>query len=316
MSAIEVESRSLRVLIADRHEVSRGAIRALLQTEGLDVVADVATVDEALAAAGRHPLDIAIVDLRPQDVAGLALARSLARLTASSPLVVLASSSPIDEAASDGLPFLAKADICAEQLRRLVETHKQHDKESRVSLQAYHDNIITKTGKTPEELVEVAHRKGLTERGVKPNQVIAWLKDEYDLGHGHAMAVVAAIKKQTTPERSTDEKVSRHFAGRKAGWRSVYDKLVQSSRGFGPDTDVAPGASYLSLRKAGKKFAIVQVTTERLDLGLKLKGVAAAGRLESAGSWNAMVTHRVRIHSPDDVDQELLGWLEQAYATA
>jgi CheY-like chemotaxis protein len=317
MSATEIESRSLRVLIVDRHEVSRGAIRALLQTEGLDVVADVATGDEALAVAGEHRLDIAIVDIGPQDVTGRALARSLARAAASGePLVVLASSSPIDDALSDGFPFLAKADIGARQLRRLVETHKQDDKEPHVSLQAYYDSITAKTGKTPEELVALAQRRGLTEPDVKPGQVIAWLKDEYGLGHGHAMAVVAAIKKQASPEASADEKVGRHFAGKKAAWRSVYDKLVATSRGFGPDTDVAPGASYLSLRKAGKKFAIVQVTSERLDLGLKLKGVTASGRLESAGRWNAMVTHRVRVHAPEDVDPELLGWLEQAYTTA
>jgi hypothetical protein len=91
---------------------------------------------------------------------------------------------------------------------------------------------------------------------------------------------------------------------------------VNTVAGFGADTDVAPAASYLNLRKAGKKFAIVQVTADRLDLGLKLKGVAASGRLESAGSWNATVTHRVRVHAPDEVDGELLGWLEQAYAQA
>lgn len=316
MSATEIESRPLRVLIVDRHEVSRGAIRALLQTEGLEVVADVATDAEALAVAGEHRLDMAIVDIGPQDVDGRALARSLALAAASEPLIVLASSRPIDEATRGGFPFLAKADICARQLRRLADTHKQHDKESHVSLQAYHDSITAKTGKTPEELVALAQREGLTEPGVKPAQVIAWLKAEYGLGHGHAMAVVAAIKKQTNPESSTDEKVARHFAGKKAGWRPVYDKLVATSSGFGRDTDVAPGASYLSLRKAGKKFAIVQVTSDRLDLGLKLKGVAPAGRLESAGNWNAMVTHRVRIHAPDDVDAELLGWLEQAYAAA
>jgi hypothetical protein len=218
--------------------------------------------------------------------------------------VLLASSSPVTPGPG-GYPFLPKADICA---YRIQETH--------MSLQAYHDSITAKTGKTPEELADLAMSEGLVEPGVKPNQVIAWLKDEYGLGHGHAMAVVATIKKQTTPESPVDEKIARHFAGRKAGWRAVYDTLFTEINGFGPDTDVAPGASYLSLRKAGKKFAIVQVTAERLDLGLKLKGTVASGRLESAGSWNAMVTHRVRIHAPDEVDAEVLGWLGQAYASA
>lgn len=183
-----------------------------------------------------------------------------------------------------------------------------------MSLQAYHDNITAKTGKTPEELIELARQNGLVAPEVKPKVLIAWLGEEYGLGHGHAMAIVAEIKKQAAPEVSVDEKVDRHFAGKKSGWRGVYDRLVGHVSTLGSDTDVAPGASYLSLRKAGRKFAIVQVTAERVDLGLKLKGVAAAGRLESAGTWNAMVTHRVRIHRPDDLDRELLAWLEQAYA--
>ena len=29
-----------------------------------------------------------------------------------------------------------------------------------------------------------------------------------------------------------------------------------------------------------------------------------------------MVTHRVRIQTPEEIDRELLGWLEQAYAGA
>lgn len=185
-----------------------------------------------------------------------------------------------------------------------------------MSLQAYLDNITAKTGKTPDEFVALAQAKGLAEPGVKAGPIIAWLKDEYGLGHGHAMAIVATIKKQASPEPSAAEKVNRHFAGKRSGWRPVYDKLVEKLGDFGPDIDVAPAASYLNLRRAGRKFAIVQVTGERLDIGLRLKGMEPAGRLESAGRWNAMVTHRVRIHNPADLDRELLGWLKQAYAHA
>jgi len=58
------------------------------------------------------------------------------------------------------------------------------------------------------------------------------------------------------------------------------------------------------------------VTAERLDIGIKLKDTPPEGRLESAGSWNSMVTHRVRVHTPDEIDSELFGWLERAYANA
>jgi hypothetical protein len=58
------------------------------------------------------------------------------------------------------------------------------------------------------------------------------------------------------------------------------------------------------------------VTSERFDVGIKLKGAAPAGRLTPAGSWNAMVTHRVSVKNPGDVDPELIRWLRSAYEGA
>lgn len=63
-----------------------------------------------------------------------------------------------------------------------------------MSFQAYIDNIFTKTGKTPEEFRELAEKEGLFEPGVKVGQIVAWLKKEFDLGHGHAMAIVQTFK--------------------------------------------------------------------------------------------------------------------------
>jgi hypothetical protein len=46
----------------------------------------------------------------------------------------------------------------------------------------------------------------------------------------------------------------------------------------------------------------------------KLKGATPSGRLEAACSWNRMVTHRVRISDPKQIDAEVLAWLKQGYA--
>ncbi len=45
-------------------------------------------------------------------------------------------------------------------------------------------------------------------------------------------------------------------------------------------------------------------------------GVPASGRLEAAGSFNALFTHRVRVTSAGDLDDALAGWLAAAYAAA
>lgn len=68
-----------------------------------------------------------------------------------------------------------------------------------MSFGAYMDNIEAKTGKSPEALKTLATERGLAADGdlapgVKAGQVIAWLKHDYDLGHGHAMAIVAYLK--------------------------------------------------------------------------------------------------------------------------
>jgi hypothetical protein len=68
-----------------------------------------------------------------------------------------------------------------------------------VTFQAYLDNIQAKTGKTPEDFKKLAAKKGFTEKGqlragVKAGEIVKWLKDEYELGHGHAMAIVALLK--------------------------------------------------------------------------------------------------------------------------
>lgn len=62
-----------------------------------------------------------------------------------------------------------------------------------MSFQAYLDNIEKKTGKTPNEFVELAKAKGYNTE-TKAGEIVAWLKQDFDLGHGHAMALVHVIK--------------------------------------------------------------------------------------------------------------------------
>jgi hypothetical protein len=74
-----------------------------------------------------------------------------------------------------------------------------------------------------------------------------------------------------------------------------------------------PTESYISVLRNNKKFAIVQVTSSRMDIGIKLKGVLPKGRLEASGTWKSMVTHRVRIDNPKQLNAEVITWLQQAY---
>ena len=63
-----------------------------------------------------------------------------------------------------------------------------------MSFQAYLDNIETKTGLTPRQFIALATEKGFGE-GTKATPIVAWLKEDYQLGQGHAMALVHVITK-------------------------------------------------------------------------------------------------------------------------
>lgn len=68
-----------------------------------------------------------------------------------------------------------------------------------MSFQAYLTNIQAKTGKSPADFRALAERKGFTRKGqlasgVKAGAIVKWLKEEFQLGHGHAMAIFTLLK--------------------------------------------------------------------------------------------------------------------------
>jgi hypothetical protein len=63
-----------------------------------------------------------------------------------------------------------------------------------MSFQAYLDALETKTGKTPRELLALAAERGLAGPSTKAAPVVDWLRDDYAVGRGHAMALLHVIK--------------------------------------------------------------------------------------------------------------------------
>lgn len=71
-----------------------------------------------------------------------------------------------------------------------------------MSFQAYIDNIHAKTGKTPIDFKILAEEKGFLKDGelqkqIKATEITNWLKEEFELEHGHAMAIYATFKGKT-----------------------------------------------------------------------------------------------------------------------
>ncbi len=66
-----------------------------------------------------------------------------------------------------------------------------------MSFKTYIKNIEDKTGKSSEEFQKLAEKKGFTNNGVlvaKATEITNWLEKDFELGHGHAMAMFAYIK--------------------------------------------------------------------------------------------------------------------------
>lgn len=64
-----------------------------------------------------------------------------------------------------------------------------------MSFEAYLANIEKQTGVTPDAFERLARARGYS-FATKATEVTDWLKADYQLGHGHAMAIVKLLKER------------------------------------------------------------------------------------------------------------------------
>ena len=80
-----------------------------------------------------------------------------------------------------------------------------------MSFQAYLDTIQAKTGKTPADFAKLVAKHKLSKHG----EIVAWLKAEFELGHGHANAMAAALLKGESRSAPPERKLDALFAGKR-----------------------------------------------------------------------------------------------------
>ncbi len=179
--------------------------------------------------------------------------------------------------------------------------------------QAMIDNMPEKTGRSLAQWYELLGAAGLEKHG----DIMKLLKGEYGVTHGYANSISILYRQELAGGAApAGDLVSAQYAGAKEALRPIYEAIITAVSGFGVDVEIAPKKSYVSLRRS-KQFAIVQAATRtRVDLGFNLKGVDDTARLEGGNVFSGMCTHRVRLSSADDVDEEVLMWLKQAYDLA
>ncbi|MBB5954173.1 hypothetical protein FHS29_000743 [Saccharothrix tamanrassetensis] len=141
----------------------------------------------------------------------------------------------------------------------------------------------------------------------------SWLKEREVTGYAQMLLLMERFGYPEFMAASSDELVDRQYADRPE-LRPILERLLAEAALLGP-MRVQARKTYVALVSPRRTFAIVKATTRaRVDLGLRLAGHEPTGRLEGAYSLgNNAITVRIPIASADDIDDETLAWLRDAY---
>jgi len=170
------------------------------------------------------------------------------------------------------------------------------------------DNMPEKTGKSLNEWKSVLKSKSFT----KHSEGVNFLKKEHGVTHGFANTIVTLSKEESS---SPANLVEQQYKG-KESLIPIYNALLKVIRTFGNDITITPKKTTVSLIRK-RQFALINPATKtRIDLGLKIKDKPKNDRLESSGPFGTMCTHRVQLTDAAQVDNELIGWLKEAYEKA
>jgi hypothetical protein len=179
-----------------------------------------------------------------------------------------------------------------------VQIHGQLERQSGGTVADWNQRIATEAG-ADARADEPALRRWLTEQGVTgyPQMLLVWET------FGYPDFLLA----------SANELLDAQYADR-PDLRPIFDAVIAAATSFG-EISIEARKTYVSLVTPRRTFAIVQATTrKRIDVGLRLGDVEPERRLLLAKSLgNDSITRRVALESIDDLDDEALGWIRQAY---
>jgi hypothetical protein len=174
--------------------------------------------------------------------------------------------------------------------------------------QSMRDNIPQKTGKPIADWFSIISKSQLEKHG----QIVKLLKEQHGVTHGFANLITSGFLQRGQQPAAGTDLIEAQYSGAKQPLKTIYTSIIKQLTHL-KDLEIAPKKTYVSLRH-NKQFAIIQPSTKtRVDIGVNLPGESATERLELAGSFNAMVSHRVRVTDTSQIDDELIGWMIQAY---
>lgn len=143
-------------------------------------------------------------------------------------------------------------------------------------------------------------------------------KNLFELGYS-AVATVPIDKTWTGVRfrrivaKSDEELIDKQYEDERAALRPLYEVLANVIRQQGPDVEQTVHQSYVAFKRHNQ-FALIKPAREHLDLALKLPNGPLHPRLQAAtGLGSGSMTHRVEIRNKDEIDYDVLRWLQEAY---
>lgn len=166
-------------------------------------------------------------------------------------------------------------------------------------------NMPEKTGKSLNEWKEILKAKSFD----KHSEGVKYLKLEHNVTHGFANTIVTLSKEENN---SDADLVEAQYQGKESLF-PVYKDLIKYSESLGSDITITAKKGSVSVIRKKQFLLIKPATKSRIDLGLKLKDKPVNNRLENSGPFGTMCTHRVKISDTSEIDNELKGWISEAY---
>lgn len=167
-------------------------------------------------------------------------------------------------------------------------------------------NLQEKTGRTMPEWFALLEPLGLE----KHSEILGWLKREHGISHGFANGIALQFRARGAAPAGTDEMIEAQYSGAKSELVPARDAVLAAAVALGPDVEVVPKKSSISLRRS-TQFALLEApSAKRIQLGLQLRDHPTTERLLTGG---AMCSHKVNLTTLAEVDDDLRGWLRTAY---
>ena len=139
----------------------------------------------------------------------------------------------------------------------------------------------------------------------------AWLTQQGVTGYAQNLLVMERFGYPDFMQASAEELIQGQYADR-PHLRPIFEAILGAVAGLG-DVTIQARKTYVSLMTTRRTFARVQPTTkQRVDLGLRLAGQKPSGRLQPS-RIHASTPLQISLTTPDEVDAEVLDWLQKAY---